>query len=242
MRSLRVRIPKAKRILDFGCGTGWFLAEAHVDGDPLRVGVDYSFQSLRGLNGIPKLQPDQVNPLHLASADGVHLPFADGSFEAVVGHVSMPYMNTRAALCEIHRVLAPGGSLLLTFHSYRYLRQKLWGSLMSGRWKDVVYMCYIGTNGLLNHFDLPQTQVWWKPSAIETVNTHRGVYMAARRAGFIQISSEGRPNKIFFHVTAQKPNEGGPVLPAPEAIYPEPQAPRLSKTARDLGVFVLRKM
>ena len=84
MRSLTVRIPKAKRILDFGCGTGWFLAEAHVDGDPLRIGVDYSRESLAGLNGIPKLQSGQVNPLHLASADGLHLPFPANSF----GHTS----------------------------------------------------------------------------------------------------------------------------------------------------------
>jgi len=221
MRSLTVRIPKAKRILDFGCGTGWFLAEAQVDGDPLRIGVDYSRESLTGLNGIPKLQAGQVNPLHLASADGLHLPFPANSFDAVVGHVSMPYMNTRAALCEVYRVLAPGGSFLLTFHSFQYIRQKLWGSLMSGRWKDVVFMFYIGTNGILNHFNLPQAQVWWNSRRFETVNTHRGVQVAARKVGFIHISTEGRPNKIFFHVTAQKPNETGPVIPPPEAIYPE---------------------
>src|SRR5579863_3390609 len=107
MRSLKVRIQKAAKILDFGCGTGWFLAEASVDGNPLRIGVDYSCQSLKGLNGIPKLHPNQVNPLHMASADGLHLPFAEASFEVVVGHVSMPYMNTRAAFSEINRVLAP---------------------------------------------------------------------------------------------------------------------------------------
>lgn len=221
MRSLSVRIPKAKSILDFGCGTGWFLAEAQVDGDPLRVGVDYSRESLSGLNGIPKLRSGQVNPLYLASADGLHLPFPANSFDAVVGHVSMPYMNTRAALREVYRVLAPGGSFLLTFHSFHYLRKKLWESLLSGRWKDVVFMFYIAINGVLNHFNLPQTQVWWNSSRFETVNTQRGVYMAARRAGFIRISSEERPRRIFFHVTAQKPNEAGPVIPPPEAIYPE---------------------
>ena len=34
MRAITVRIPAAKRILDFGCGTGWFLTEAQVDGIP----------------------------------------------------------------------------------------------------------------------------------------------------------------------------------------------------------------
>ena len=44
-----------------------------------------------------RLEPSQVNALQLASADGLHLPFLANSFDAVVGHVSMPYMNTRAA-------------------------------------------------------------------------------------------------------------------------------------------------
>jgi hypothetical protein len=92
---------------------------------------------------------------------------------------------------------------------------------MAHRWKDVVFMFYIGTNGLLNHFNLPQTGVWWNQSRFETVNTHHGVRMAARRAGFIRISTAGRQNSLFFHVTAQKPNEGGPMISPPEPIYPE---------------------
>ena len=130
MRAINVRIPLAKRILDFGCGRGWFLAEAQVNGNPVRVGVDYSQESLAG-HGVPMLQPDQANLIHKLLADGLHLPFSEASFDVVIGHVSMPYMNTRAALREIYRVLAPGGSFLLTFHNFYCLRQRLLKSLAS---------------------------------------------------------------------------------------------------------------
>lgn len=216
-RIIRIRVPVAKRILDLGCGSGWVLAEAQVDGNPLRVGIDYSPESLAG-RGVPALDPDRANPIHKVLGDGLHLPFSAASFDVVVGHVSMPYMNTRAAFREIYRVLAPGGSFLLTFHCFYYLRQRLFKSLLSAHWKDVAYMLYVGTNGLLNHFNLPQTQVWWKPSAFETVSTQRGVYMAASRVGFTGISSDRRA-EWFFHMAGQKPSEGGIEMPPPEVIY-----------------------
>jgi SAM-dependent methyltransferase len=220
MRAITIRIPAAKRILDFGCGTGWFLAEAQVDGNPFRVGVDYSLESLEGRNGVPRLQAGQANPVRLVVADGLRLPFVDESFDAVVGHVSMPYMDTREALLEVNRVLVPGGSFLLTFHSFNYLWQRVLKSLGSGNWRDIVYMSYVGTNGLLNHFNLPQRRAWWKRSLFETVNTRRGVDSAARKAGFVGISSETRTKRIFFAVAGQKPSDGRDVMPPPEAIYP----------------------
>ena len=222
MRAITIRIPAAKRILDFGCGTGWFLAEAQVDGSPFRVGVDYSLESLSGQNGVPRLQTGQVNPVRLVSADGLHLPFAGQSFDAVVGHVSMPYMDTCEALREVHRVLIPGGSFLLTFHSFNYLWQRVSKGLRSGNWRDIVYMSYVGTNGLLNHFNLPQRRAWWKRNHFETVNTPRGVHLAAREAGFVGISTETRTKRIFFAVAGQKPSDGGDVTPLPEAVYPVP--------------------
>lgn len=220
MRAISIRIPSAKRILDFGCGTGWFLAEAQVDGNPFRVGVDYSRESLEGTNGVPGLQSGQANPVRLVVADGLRLPFVDESFDVVVGHVSMPYMDTLAAMLEVNRVLVPGGSFLLTFHSFNYLWQRALKSLGSGNWRDVVYMLYVGTNGVLNHFRLRQRRAWWKRSLFETVNTRRGVNFAARNAGFIGISSEPRTKRIFFAVAGQKPSDGRDVIPPPEAIYP----------------------
>jgi SAM-dependent methyltransferase len=145
---------------------------------------------------------------------------AAGTFDVVIGHVSMPYMNTRAAFREVYRVLSPGGSFLLTFHSFYFVHQWLLEDIRTAHWKGIPYKIYIATNGVLNHLNLPQAQVWWKPSAFETVNTPRGIRLAAEMAGFTDVVSHPRPNRILFDATARKPSADGPMMPPPEAIYP----------------------
>jgi SAM-dependent methyltransferase len=110
MRSINVCLPHARRVLDIGCGVGWVLAEAPTQGSPLRFGVDYSVNALRGVAGGPQLRTDRQNPrIDFVAGDGARLPFIDEAFDVVIGHVSMPYMNTRRAFREVYRVLAPGG-------------------------------------------------------------------------------------------------------------------------------------
>lgn len=184
------------------------LGEAQCQTGCLRVGIDISLDSLE--------TAARCADLHAVAAEGLALPFASESFDVVIGHVSMPYMNTTRAFKEINRVLAPGGSLFLTFHSFSYLRNRFWQSLRAANWKDLVFSVYMGVNGILNHFGLPQMQAWWKATLFETVNTPRGVARTARRQGFTLISPEHDPKRIFFVVTARKPNlETGAVLPAP---------------------------
>jgi len=221
-RAVYVQLPPARRVLDFGCGTGWVLAEAETEGNPLRFGIDYSLAALRGDWGSPQLDKGRANPvIRFVVGDGLRLPFADGAFDVVIGHVSTPYMNTAKALGEIYRVLAPGGSLWLTYHNFYCAGERLWRSLRAGRWKDVVFTGYALINGLLNHFSLPQTQAWWRRSLFETVNTPRGVARSAAKQGFILISTEHTRRRIFFVATARKPGgEGEAVLPAPAwAVY-----------------------
>lgn len=222
MRAINIRVPCARRVLDFGCGTGWVLAEAKVEGCPLRVGVDYSLDALPVERGGPQRLQDRANqPIAFTVGDGVCLPFADGTFDIVVGHVSIPYMNTRSGLREIYRVLAPGGSVFLTFHSFRFARKWLGASIRTRNWKGIVVSLYLAINGILNHLTLPQTPVWWNTRVFETVNTPRGVWKAAEREGFTLISTEHAASRIFFVFTARKPNPvTGAVLPAPSwAVY-----------------------
>lgn len=209
MRAINLELPRARRILDFGCGTGWVLAEAQGHNDTIRVGIDFSFEAVR-------TGKQQRNSINFVAGDGLHLPFVPGSFDIVIGHVSMPYMNTFEALREIHRVLAPGGSMLLTFHSFTCVLQRFWISMRRGNWKDVIFSTYIALNGALNHLSLPQVQAPWRHDLFETVNTPTGVAKSARESGFTMISIEQEPSRIFFVVTARKPNfESGEVLPSP---------------------------
>jgi SAM-dependent methyltransferase len=217
MRALNIRVPAARRILDFGCGVGWVLAEAQTEGEPLRFGLDNSLDALQGRCGGPQLRADRPLPkLELVVGDGSHLPFVEEAFDVVVGHVSLPYINTRAGLQEIYRVLAPGGSVLLTLHSFWFVRERLRKSLRDMTVTGVMVALVIMINGLLNHFSLPQMRFWWNPRQFETVNTRRGVRKAAEKAGFILISMEHVAGRAFFTVTARKPNpQTGAVLPAP---------------------------
>jgi SAM-dependent methyltransferase len=205
VQSLHIKIPRARRVLDFGCGAAWMLEQAQKENSPFCVGVDPL---------LAQGAPAGPRPVALVGGDGLHLPFADGVFDVVAGHVSMPYMNTRKALAEVYRVLAPGGSVLLTFHSFHYLRLRLGKSLRSGHWKDLLFLGYMAVNGWLNHCGMAQTQVWWNRKRFETVNTPRGVCRAARAAGFFLISLECEPGKFFFALTARKAAPDG-VLPAP---------------------------
>lgn len=231
MRSINISLPSVRRVLDFGCGTGWVSAEAAMSGSPFCVGVDYSVESLQGTGVPPRDFEASRYPVHLVAGSGLNLPFAAGAFDVVVGHVSMPYMNTRKALQEVYRVLAPGGSFLLTFHSLFYLRNTLAASVSSGRWKNVIFMGYLAVNGLLNHFSLPQTPVWWRRSRFETVNSTSGVAKAARRAGFTMITTEFVADRIFFVVTARKPG--------PDGVFPAPGYAAGCKLKTDAGTMVL---
>ncbi len=205
-RAVDLHISKARRVLDFGCGTGWLIGELEAEGEPFRVGIDHSFASIQ--------EAKQYRGIAFAVADGLLLPFANEIFDVVIGHVSMPYMNTAKALCEIYRVMTPGGTLFLTFHNVRYARQRLWASAKRLNWKDVLFSMYMTVNGLLNHFSLAQMEAWWTRSRFETVNTPRGIHRTASAAGFSLISTEHSVARIFFAATASKPNaDTGAVLP-----------------------------
>lgn len=155
----------------------------------LRVGLDFSFDQL--LEG-RRQYPD----LYFVRGSGLAPPFAAAAFDQVIGHVSLPYMNTRAALGQVHRVLAPGGSFFLTFHSLEYVRWRLRKDVRQRRWKDILFMGYITANGLLNHCGLPQMS--WLNGVFETINTASGVVRTAQRIGFHEIRIEHQPGAIFF--------------------------------------------
>lgn len=236
MKAVEVKLPKARRVLDFGCGTAWLLAGAEQNGDCIQIGIDCDFAAVKaGKKQHPKIS--------FVMGDGLRLPFASDSFDVVIGHVSMPYMDTGKALREICRVMAPGGSLFLTFHSFACLRERLWKSLRRANWKDVIFCGYMAVNGILNRLSLPQTQAWWKRERFETVNTPIGVAKTARKAGFSMTCAEYEPSRIFFAFTARKPDsKGSKVLPEPawsaycslalpEMEKAEPAAPRARAAA-----------
>lgn len=62
--------------------------------------------------------------LNVVAADVRRLPFADGAFDVVVSNSTLDHFcardEIRVALEALHRVIAPGGSLLLTLDNLRH--------------------------------------------------------------------------------------------------------------------------
>lgn len=208
MSYIHLLIPSATKVLDLGCGTGWVLAESEVAGSSTRIGVDTSLQAV-------SIGAASYSRMSFCVANGLALPFHANTFDVVVAHVSMPYMKTDLALREIARVLVPGGTVFLTFHSVNYLTSRLLRSIRNSNWRDCVFMVYTASNAILNHFSAPQFCPAWRPGGFETVNTRRGAYGSARKAGFVFISIE-HCERIFFAMTATKPAAlFQPITPTP---------------------------
>jgi len=96
----------AGKVLDLGCGYGRLMTELQSMGFADMVGVDISSELVRRGRG---LHPD----LDLRRIESPTLPFADGSFRAVVMVAVLTCIPgdraQRDMVAEIHRVLAPGG-------------------------------------------------------------------------------------------------------------------------------------
>jgi ubiquinone/menaquinone biosynthesis C-methylase UbiE len=107
-------IPRRRygRVLEVGCGTGyWILNLWQGDWVERAHGTDISPGMLAVCRDTAaKLGCD----IGLQVADAEYLPFGDGAFDLVTGHAFLHHLpDPRAGLAEMHRVLAPGGLLLL---------------------------------------------------------------------------------------------------------------------------------
>lgn len=99
-------------VLEVAIGTGrnlpWYPAEVRL------TGVDFSSAML----GIARARAAELGrEVALREGDAQALPFPDASFDTVVCTLGLcGFPDERAALVEMHRVLRPGGTLLLLDH------------------------------------------------------------------------------------------------------------------------------
>jgi demethylmenaquinone methyltransferase / 2-methoxy-6-polyprenyl-1,4-benzoquinol methylase len=111
-----------QRVLDLAAGTGVSTAELRRSG-AFAIGCDFSLGMLRvgklarGRRGVP-----------FVAGDGMHLPFADGAFDAATIAFGLRNVaDVPMALRELARVVRPGGRLVVcefsrpTFRPFRVL-------------------------------------------------------------------------------------------------------------------------
>jgi ubiquinone/menaquinone biosynthesis C-methylase UbiE len=108
--SARLRGDAPGRVLDLGCGTGILTDRLRRDGmASVLVGCDLSLGMLEQAVGRSS-EPAWVQ------GDATRLPFAGGSFDTAVSTEAFHWIPDQpAALRELHRVLRPGGRIVLAF-------------------------------------------------------------------------------------------------------------------------------
>jgi SAM-dependent methyltransferase len=98
------------RVLDVGCGTGDYAGVAARHGAEYH-GIDYSAPMIAGAR---ERTAAAGHSARLAVAAGDGLPYADSSFDLVLGLGYIAYFrDPRPPLEEIRRVLRPGGTAVL---------------------------------------------------------------------------------------------------------------------------------
>jgi len=110
--ALRALLPelKGRRVLDLGCGFGWFCRWARQAGASLVQGIDVSEKMLARARAET---PDAAVAYTRADLEQLELP--PESFDLVYSSLAFHYIeNLDGLLSQVHRALVPGGSLVFS--------------------------------------------------------------------------------------------------------------------------------
>ena len=109
---LRAMLPNLHgvRVLDLGCGFGWFCRWARQQGAAQILGIDVSEKMLARAKGTT-----QDPAITYARADLEHLELSAQSFELVYSSLAFHYIeNLNGLLSGVFHALVPGGSLVFS--------------------------------------------------------------------------------------------------------------------------------
>jgi ubiquinone/menaquinone biosynthesis C-methylase UbiE len=110
--SLRALLPDPRglKVLDLGCGFGWFCRWARHNGAVHVLGIDVSERMLMRAKGTT-----QDVAIAYTKADMEQLQLSPMSFDLVYSSLALHYVrHLNELLSEVHRSLVPGGSLVFS--------------------------------------------------------------------------------------------------------------------------------
>jgi ubiquinone/menaquinone biosynthesis C-methylase UbiE len=120
----RLPVKAEDRILDIGCGPGWFWLAA-AKSLPERLALTLSDLSAGMVaEAMERCRTLRAWSVTAQEADASRLPFADESFDGVVAmHMLYHLADPEAGIAEMFRVLKPGGWLALTTNGAGNMRE-----------------------------------------------------------------------------------------------------------------------
>src|SRR5688572_11772558 len=92
------------RILENGCGVGMYVEHLSPLGGTV-IGLEYDFE---------RAAEARKHSLHIINAAGESVPFPSSTFDLILSHEVLEHVqDDRLAICEMIRVLQPGGLVVL---------------------------------------------------------------------------------------------------------------------------------
>ena len=146
--------------LDLGCGDGFF--GSLLPNTPFAAGLDPDLESLLA-STCPGAHRIRV------AAEAGRMPFGSESFATVMANSVLEHIDDlEPAMSEIHRVLRPGGRLLITTPSHRFAPMLL-GTSLFRRFGLSAFSDSYGKwfNRRSRHFHTDSAEVW-----LSRLNTH----------------------------------------------------------------------
>lgn len=157
--------PDTQALLDVGCNVGELLGDCRAAHPQIKLaGVDVNREAVdKGRASLPSVD--------FRYASGTELPFPDQSFDCVtcievLEHI--PAEKRRHALAEMHRVLRPGGALILRVphagafawldsNNLRFRFPRLYGALLGKGRRDAGYES--GSAGVVWHHHFTRAEL-----------------------------------------------------------------------------------
>jgi SAM-dependent methyltransferase len=160
-------------VLDLGCGKGRFARHLERRGATV-VGLDLSQSMLVEAPGLPRVR-----------ASARKLPFADGSFDAVIAVESLEHVgDVEPVIAEARRVLRPGGRLIV-------IDKNAWALNVARPWLPSLLVKWIDERRGLWMYPAggPVVERWFRPGRLTRLLARRFDEVAV---GFLLSPDEAR--------------------------------------------------
>lgn len=185
-RGMRPEWVTGRDVLDVGCGVGCalltfssFFPRRLAGADLLAAFLELAYVFARR-EGLP--------PPELIRANGSRLPFASRSFDTIFCRLALNYMPSGPALCEMARVLRPGGTVVVILNTLRWDLKVFGDNVRAMRLKTCLFDLFKFSNGgllMLTGRQLTLRFPGRMHSSHSPVSLSRGMVLRQlRRAGF----------------------------------------------------------